>query len=47
MWASSLAINGLLGYGKEAERSVHTIEHGERRSTTCSGLAVLTPVWME
>jgi alcohol dehydrogenase YqhD (iron-dependent ADH family) len=50
MWASSLAINGLLGYGKEASWSVHTIEHELSAFydvTHGAGLAVLTPVWME
>ncbi len=50
MWASSLAINGLLAYGKETEWSVHAIEHELSAFydiTHGVGLAILTPHWME
>lgn len=50
MWASSLAINGLLSYGKETNWSVHPIEHelsAYYDITHGVGLAILTPVWME
>ena len=50
MWASSLAINGLLSYGKETEWSVHAMEHELSAFydiTHGVGLAVLTPNWME
>ncbi len=50
MWASSLAINGLLGYGKDSNWSVHPIEHelsAYYDITHGVGLAILTPHWME
>ena len=50
MWASSLAINGLLSYGKETEWSVHAMEHELSAFydiTHGVGLAILTPHWME
>ncbi|CAA7600098.1 Alcohol dehydrogenase, iron-type, conserved site [Acididesulfobacillus acetoxydans] len=50
MWASSLAINGLLSYGKERKWTVHPIEHelsAYYDITHGVGLAVLTPHWME
>ncbi|KLU60237.1 NADH-dependent butanol dehydrogenase A [Peptococcaceae bacterium CEB3] len=50
MWASSLAINGLLSYGKERKWSVHAIEHELSAFydiTHGVGLAILTPHWME
>lgn len=49
MWASSLAINGLIRYGKEAIWSVHPMQHelGAYYDITHGvGLAILTPVWM-
>lgn len=49
MWASSLAINGLLTYGKETKWSVHPIEHelsAYYDITHGVGLAILTPHWM-
>lgn len=49
MWASSLAINGLIRYGKEAIWSVHPLQHelGAYYDITHGvGLAVLTPFWM-
>ncbi len=50
MWASSLAINGLLGYGKDSAWSVHPLEHelsAYYDITHGIGLAILTPHWME
>lgn len=50
MWASSLAINGLLSYGKETKWSVHPMEHELSAFydiTHGVGLAILTPHWME
>lgn len=50
MWASSLAINGLLSYGKETEWSVHGMEHELSAFydiTHGVGLAILTPHWMK
>lgn len=50
MWASSLAINGLLSYGKESIWSVHPMEHvlsAYYDITHGDGLAILTPHWME
>lgn len=50
MWAGSLAINGLLSYGKETEWSVHAMEHELSAFydiTHGVGLAILTPNWME
>ncbi|MCD3291934.1 iron-containing alcohol dehydrogenase [Clostridium botulinum C/D] len=50
MWASSLAINCLLGYGKKTNWSVHAMEHelsAYYDITHGVGLGILTPVWME
>ncbi len=50
MWTSSLAINGILSYGKETEWSVHAMEHELSAFydiTHGVGLAILTPHWME
>lgn len=50
MWTSSLAINGLLSYGKTTEWSVHGMEHELSAFydiTHGVGLAILTPHWME
>ncbi len=50
MWTSSLAINGLLTYGKETRWSVHPMEHelsAYYDITHGVGLAILTPAWME
>ncbi|MBK5240695.1 iron-containing alcohol dehydrogenase [Clostridium sp.] len=50
MWSSSIAINGLLSYGKETEWSVHAMEHELSAFydiTHGVGLAILTPHWME
>lgn len=49
MWASSLAINGLLSYGKERKWSCHPIEHelsAYYDITHGVGLAIITPHWM-
>lgn len=50
MWTSSLALNGLLSYGKTTDWATHGIEHAVSAAydvTHGVGLAVLTPVWME
>lgn len=50
MWASSLAINGLIMYGKEKAWSVHPMEHELSAFydiTHGVGLAILTPHWMK
>jgi alcohol dehydrogenase YqhD (iron-dependent ADH family) len=50
MWTSSLAINGLIGYGKVTEWSVHAMEHelsAYYDITHGVGLAILTPHWMK
>ena len=49
MWTSSLAINGLLSYGKGTPWSVHSMEHQLSAFfdiTHGVGLAILTPAWM-
>ena len=50
MWASSLAINGLLSYGSDVQWCVHPMEHELSAFydiTHGDGLAILTPVWMD
>ena len=50
MWTSSLAINGLISYGKVTEWSVHAMEHelsAYYDITHGVGLAILTPHWMK
>ena len=50
MWTSSLALNGLLGYGKITDWATHGIEHAVSAAydvTHGTGLAILTPSWME
>lgn len=50
MWASSLAINGLISYGEDAAWAVHPMEHELSAFydiTHGAGLALLTPYWME
>ena len=50
MWTSSLAINGLLSYGKVTEWSTHGMEHelsAYYDITHGVGLAILTPQWMK
>ena len=49
MWASSLAINGLLEYGKVSEWTMHGMEHELSAFydiTHGAGLAILMPRWM-
>ncbi len=49
MWASTLALNGLLTYGKETDWATHGIEHALSALTDVThavGLAILTPAWM-
>ena len=49
VWASSLALNGLIGNGKNGSWSVHPIEHelsAYYDLTHGIGLAILTPAWM-
>ena len=49
MWASSLALNGLCGSGKEGSWSCHPIEHELSAFydiTHGVGLAIITPRWM-
>lgn len=49
MWASSLALNGLLGYGRLTDWATHAIEHALSALydvTHGVGLAILTPAWM-
>jgi Uncharacterized oxidoreductases, Fe-dependent alcohol dehydrogenase family len=50
MWASSLAINGLISYGAGAAWSAHPMEHELSAFydiTHGVGLAILTPNWMK
>jgi hypothetical protein len=50
MWTSSLALNGLLGYGKVSDWATHAIEHAVSAAfdvTHGVGLAILTSYWME
>ncbi len=50
MWASSLAINGLLSYGSYLDWGIHPIEHELSAYfdvTHGAGLAVVMPAWME
>ena len=50
MWASSLAINGLLSFGKDKNWVVHPMEHelsAYYDITHGVGLAILTPNWMK
>jgi alcohol dehydrogenase YqhD (iron-dependent ADH family) len=50
MWTSSLALNGLLGYGKITDWATHGIEHAVSAAydvTHGVGVAILTPAWME
>ena len=49
MWASSLALNGLTGRGKQGVWSCHPMEHELSAFydiTHGIGLAILTPRWM-
>lgn len=50
MWASSLALNGLLSYGADVAWTVHPMEHELSAFydiTHGVGLAILTPNWMK
>ncbi len=50
LWAGSLALNGLLSYGKIGDWATHYIEHEVSAIydvTHGVGLAILTPHWME
>ncbi|HWR27604.1 MAG TPA: iron-containing alcohol dehydrogenase [Candidatus Thermoplasmatota archaeon] len=50
MWTSSIALNGLLGYGRISDWATHGIEHALSAVydvTHGVGLAILTPHWME
>ena len=50
MWASSIALNGLLGYGRVSDWATHGMEHALSAMydvTHGVGLAILTPFWME
>ncbi|XVG98583.1 iron-containing alcohol dehydrogenase [Eubacteriales bacterium KG127] len=50
MWASSLAINGLLSSGSDVDWTVHDMEHelsAYYDITHGEGLALLTPRWMK
>lgn len=50
MWASTQALNGLVGVGKENEWTVHPIEHEVSAYydiTHAAGLGILTPHWMK
>ena len=50
MWAGTIALNGLLGLGKDGDWATHMIEHelsAKYDITHGIGLAVLTPAWMK
>lgn len=50
MWASSLALNGLISLGKKGDWATHQIEHtlsAHFDLTHGVGLAIITPHWME
>jgi butanol dehydrogenase len=50
MWTSSIALNGLLGYGRVTDWATHGIEHALSAIydvTHGVGLAILTPYWMD
>ncbi len=50
MWASSLALNGILSFGKDKNWVVHPMEHelsAYYDITHGVGLAILTPHWMK
>jgi alcohol dehydrogenase YqhD (iron-dependent ADH family) len=49
MWASSLALNGILAYGKTGDWATHAMEHALSAMYNVThgvGLAILTPYWM-
>jgi hypothetical protein len=50
MWASTIALNSILGLGKEEDWATHMIEHevsAQYDITHGVGLAILTPNWMK
>lgn len=50
MWASSVALNGLLATGKQGDWATHMIEHEFSARTDLThgiGLAIITPHWMK
>lgn len=50
MWAGTVALNGLLGLGKDGDWATHLIEHelsAKYDITHGTGLAILTPRWMK
>lgn len=50
MWTNSIALNGLLGYGRVSDWATHGMEHALSALydvTHGIGLAILTPSWME
>ncbi|HNW82497.1 MAG TPA: iron-containing alcohol dehydrogenase [bacterium] len=49
MWAGTIALNGILGVGKDGDWATHMIEHelsAKYDITHGTGLAILTPHWM-
>lgn len=49
MWSGTIALNGLLGTGKDGDWATHLIEHeisAKYNITHGLGLAILTPHWM-
>lgn len=49
LWASSLALNGLLSFGYPGDWAVHAIEHAVCAVSDIThgvGLAIITPTWM-
>ncbi len=50
MWAGTLALNGLIGYGKDSDWASHGIEHELSAIYDIShgaGLAIIMPSWMK
>lgn len=50
MWAGTIALNGILGAGKDGDWATHLIEHelsAKYDITHGTGLAILTPHWMK
>lgn len=50
MWAGTIALNGILGAGKDGDWATHMIEHelsAKYDITHGIGLAILTPHWMK
>jgi len=49
MWASTLALNGIVGSGKEGDWATHLIEHKVSAISDLThgvGLAIITPHWL-